>query len=326
MTTAPIAPLRSTTSQPAPGAVTRREIRLHGQHVSYLEAGRPGAPVVVMLHGLASNAATWESVMPQLAQHVHVIAPDLLGHGESAKPRSGDYTLGGHATGVRDLMVALGVERATVAGHSFGGGVTMQFAHQFPEFTERVVLVASGGLGQGVNLALRAATLPGAAAALHLATALIPRRLISLLDAGASTAPGGVAAELRGLFTAVDSFTDSGARAAFVQTVRGALNLSGQRITGSERLHLFAEIPVLLVAGTNDTVIPVEHTVTAHDSMPGSLLDVFDGAGHFPHVDEPDRFAALLQGFLERTEPARADVAALRRRLLHATGGEPVAG
>src|SRR3954447_15631832 len=139
-------------------SVKQREIRLHRQNVTFLEAGADsGGPVVVLLHGLASSSPTWAQVMPALGRHAHVIAPDLLGHGRSAKPRSGDYSLGAYAAGLRDLLIALDLDRATVVGHSFGGGVAMQFAYQFPELAERLVLVASGGLGKGVNVALRAA-------------------------------------------------------------------------------------------------------------------------------------------------------------------------
>jgi pimeloyl-ACP methyl ester carboxylesterase len=146
--------------------VTRRQIRLHDQDVAYLEAGVGRGPVVVLLHGLASSSTTWAQVMPLLGRHARVIAPDLLGHGGFPKPRGGDYSLGAYAARLRDLLVVLDLDRATVGGHSLGGGVVLQFAYQFPELTERVVLVASGGLGRGVNVALRAATLPGASTAL----------------------------------------------------------------------------------------------------------------------------------------------------------------
>ncbi|MEJ3653994.1 alpha/beta fold hydrolase [Pseudonocardia sp. TRM90224] len=127
--------------------MTRQVISLHGRPVTFLEAGRGcGGPVVVLLHGLASSSKTWSETLPLLGRTMHVIAPDLLGHGESAKPRSGDYSLGAYAAGLRDLLVVLGFERVTIVGHSFGGGVAMQFAYQFPELTARLVLVASGGL------------------------------------------------------------------------------------------------------------------------------------------------------------------------------------
>src|SRR3954452_20113310 len=134
----------------------RRTIELHGHPVSYRTAG--SGPLLLLIHGITSSSRTWERVLPELARDHTVLAPDLLGHGESAKPR-GDYSLGAYASGIRDLMVALGHDRATIVGHSLGGGIAMQFAYQFPERCERLVLVASGGLGKEVSPILRALNL-----------------------------------------------------------------------------------------------------------------------------------------------------------------------
>src|SRR4051794_15946575 len=119
------------------------EITLHGHRVAYRTAG--DGPVLLLVHGITGNARQWDEVIPLLAQHYHVIAPDLLGHGESAKPR-GDYSLGAYAAGIRDLLITLGHKRATVVGHSLGGGIAMQFAYEYPPFAERLVLVNSGGV------------------------------------------------------------------------------------------------------------------------------------------------------------------------------------
>jgi pimeloyl-ACP methyl ester carboxylesterase len=312
MPTTPSTPARV----PPPAPVIEREILLHGQRVRFLEAGADsGGPVVVLLHGLASSSQTWSSVLPHLGRHAHVIAPDLLGHGRSAKPRSGDYSLGAYAAGLRDLLVTLGLDAATVVGHSFGGGVAMQFAYQFPELAERLVLVASGGLGKKVTIALRAATLPGTAVVLRVAAAITPRWLSRVVQRTVRAVPALDRPDLAGVATAFDSFTDHGARGAFAQTVRGALNWSGQRLEGTERLYLLADVPVLLVAGSRDSVIPVAHTVGAHDLLPGSHLEIFDGAGHFPHDEQPVRFADLLMQFLTSTTAARSDLQSLRRRL-----------
>src|SRR5665213_212176 len=153
-----------------------RRMTLHGHSVAYRQAG--SGPVVVLVHGITSSSATWERVIPDLARRFTVIAPDLAGHGESDKPK-GDYSLGAHASTVRDLLRALGHERATFVGHSLGGGIAMQFSYQFPERCERLVLVDSGGLGRDVNWLLRAATLPGSELVLPLLAAT------RLLDAGA---------------------------------------------------------------------------------------------------------------------------------------------
>src|SRR5438128_7981111 len=108
---------------------------------------------------MASSSATWNAVLPLLAEHATVIAPDLPGHGGSTNP-GGDYSLGAHASWVRDLMIALEIPRATLVGHSLGGGVAMQTAYQFPERCERLVLVGSGGLGKEGALLLRAPAFP----------------------------------------------------------------------------------------------------------------------------------------------------------------------
>ncbi len=301
----------------APTPVRQREIVLHGQKVTFLESGSDsGGPVVVLLHGVASSSQTWATVLPLLGTHAHVIAPDLLGHGLSAKPRSGDYSLGAYAAGLRDLLVALGVPGATVVGHSFGGGVAMQFAFQFPELTERVGLVNSGGLGPDVTFALRAATLPGTALAMRVAAALTPRWLAHLGQQLMRVVPSVSAAEIDGLAEAFDSFADHGARRSFTHTVRGALNWSGQRLDGTERLYLLADTPVLLVGGDRDSVIPVTHTLAAHDLLPTSRLELFDGAGHFPHAEQPQRFAQVLLDFLTTSRPARSDAESMRRQLL----------
>ncbi|MEJ3654036.1 alpha/beta hydrolase [Actinomycetes bacterium KLBMP 9759] len=297
--------------------VTRRTVSLHGRPVTYLEAGRDsGGPVVVLLHGLASSSQTWAEALPLLGRTAHVIAPDLLGHGESAKPRSGDYSLGAYASGLRDLLVVLGLGRSTIVGHSFGGGVAMQFAYQFPELTARLVLVASGGLGHEVTMALRAATLPGAALVLRIASAITPRWFVRLGHRIARVFPTLAGPDHDGLAAAFASFGDRGARGAFAQTVRGTLNWSGQRLEGTERFYLLAGTPILLVGGSLDSVIPLSHTLAAHEALPASRIDVFDGAGHFLHVELPHRFAATVADFLAGTDPAESDRETLRRLLL----------
>ncbi|GAY08368.1 alpha/beta fold hydrolase [Pseudonocardia sp. N23] len=296
--------------------VRRREITLHDQQVTFLETGTPGAgPTVVLLHGLASSSATWAAALPLLGRDAYVIAPDLLGHGESAKPRSGDYSLGAYAAGLRDLLVALGLDRATVVGHSFGGGVAMQFAYQFPEHTERLVLVASGGLGPDVTFALRAATLPGAALVLRWVAAITPARVSDAVHRTAPFLPGLPVADIDGVSYALTSFADHDARQAFVHTVRSTLSWSGQRLDGTDRLYLLADVPVMFVAGGTDAVIPVAHTLAAHEILTGSRLELFDDSGHFPHSEHPARFAAALLDFVRTSPAARPDVESLRRSL-----------
>ena len=135
-----------------------QETTLHGHRVGFRMAG--DGPLIVLLHGITSTSDVWLDVMARLAERYTVVAPDLLGHGRSAKPR-GDYSLGAYASGARDLLGLLGFERGTVVGHSLGGGIALQFAYQFPEYCERLVLVSSGGLGTEVHPLLRAGGAPG---------------------------------------------------------------------------------------------------------------------------------------------------------------------
>ena len=136
-----------------------RYVTVHGYRRAYIQAG--SGPALLLIHGIGDSSDTWRPVVDQLAAHYTVIAPDLLGHGRSEKPRA-DYTIAGFANGMRDLLTMLEVERVTVVGHSLGGGVAAQFAYQFPERCERLVLVGSGGIGRTVSPLLRLAAVPGA--------------------------------------------------------------------------------------------------------------------------------------------------------------------
>jgi len=280
------------------------EILLHGHRVFYRSAGN--GPVVVLVHGITSTSATWANLLPYLAEHFTVIAPDLLGHGESAKPR-GDYSLGAYASGIRDLLLALGHERATFVGHSLGGGVAMQLAYQFPEHCERLVLVDSGGLGREITPLLRAASLPGSELVLPL---LVDDRVLGI-GRGVGRLLGRVGlrvhTDLGEVLRGHASLSDGDARAAFLHTLRTIVDPMGQRVNASDRLYLAQAIPFLIVWGERDPIIPVEHAFTAHRLVPGSRLEVFPDAGHFPHLDDPLRFLRLLIDFVERSEPAEVD-------------------
>jgi pimeloyl-ACP methyl ester carboxylesterase len=239
------------------------EIDLHGRRLRYRIAGK--GSLVVILHGIAGSSATWDKIIPRLeAQHT-VIAPDLLGHGESAKP-SGDYSLGAYANLIRDLLEALGQGPGTIVGHSLGGGVALQFAYQFPERCERLVLVSSGGLGREVHAILRAAALPG----------------------------------------------------------------GGQHVSAEDKLYLSEGMPTMIVWGDRDPLIPVAHALRTQQLIPGSRLEIFPGAGHYPYLEDPERFATLLLDFIRTTKPTPFDAAQLRTRLKSgrplppATGGSSI--
>ena len=280
------------------------EITLHGHRVSYRQAG--WGPLVVLIHGITGSSETWADVIEPLAEKYTVVAPDLLGHGASAKPR-GDYSLGAYASGIRDLLGALGHGSGTIVGHSLGGGVAMQMAYQFPDRCERLVLVSSGGLGREVHFLLRAAVLPGSELVLPL---LASSRVLN-----ASTAIGSFFARL-GMQTGPDleemwrgfsSLNDVGARAAFIHTLRGIVDPGGQRVNATDRLYLAQRVPTMLLWGDRDPIIPVEHGRAAQDLIPGSRFETFAGAGHFPHRTDPREFVRVLEEFIESTQPAEVN-------------------
>jgi pimeloyl-ACP methyl ester carboxylesterase len=282
----------------------REEISLHGHRVSYRTAGQ--GPVVLLVHGITGNSEQWGEVMPALAEHFTVVAPDLLGHGRSAKPR-GDYSLGAYAVGIRDLLIALGHRRATVVGHSLGGGVAMQFSYEYPVFCERLVLVSSGGLGREVHPLLRAATLPGSELVLPvIASARLQGAglgVAQVLNRLGFQAGSDLAEMARGY----SSLSEAGARQAFIHSLRAVIDPLGQRVSARDRLYLSVMVPSLIIWGANDPLIPAHHAEVAHEAMPGSRLEIFDEAGHFPQLEEPVRFARVIREFMETTEPAELD-------------------
>jgi pimeloyl-ACP methyl ester carboxylesterase len=286
---------------------------LHGHDVAYREAGDADAPVVVLIHGMAGSSTTWRASMPALAERYRVVAPDMLGHGRSAKP-AGDYSLGNHASMIRDLMVNLDIERATVVGQSLGGGVAMQLAYQYPEICGRLVLVSSGGLGRDVNWMLRLLSLPGAELVLPVVVPGFIRdhgNNLSRWLHGKGVRPPRVAE----MWAAYASLAESENRHAFLRTLRSVVDHGGQTVSARDRLYLAAAMPSLIVWGDNDPIIPHTHGVEAHEAMPGSRLEIFEGVGHFPHMEVPERFVDTLVDFLESTQPAHIDAEA-RRRLL----------
>jgi pimeloyl-ACP methyl ester carboxylesterase len=278
-----------------------RHVSIHGHEVGYRMAG--SGPAIVLVHGLTGSSTTWREVMPRLAERFTVVAPDLLGHGESAKPR-GDYSLGAFASGIRDLLVAVGIDRATFVGHSLGGGVALQLAYQFPERCERLVLVSSGGLGKEVSPILKAVSLPGSELVLPLL--LAPQLHQALQAAGGILDRIGLRPGVRGkeVWRSYTGLTETRGRMAFIHTVRSVIDPLGQRVSARDRLYLAQEVPTLIIWGTRDRIIPVDHAYAAHDLIPGSTLRIVPGAGHFVPFEAPEEFLDALVPFLDSTEPA----------------------
>jgi len=278
-----------------------KTVRVHGHDVAYRSAGE--GPVVVLIHGIAGSSETWLPLIPLLADRNTVIAPDLLGHGDSAKPR-GDYSLGAYASGIRDLLAVLDHERATFVGHSLGGGIAMQLAYQFPQTLERLVLVASGGLGKEVSPLLRVFSAPGSEYVLPI---VLTARLHSVASAvGSVLGKIGLRGDpfLGEVWSSYTRLTDAHAQRAFVHTIRAVIDVAGQRVSARDRLYLAQEVPTMIVWGDRDGVIPVEHAHIAHELMPDSRLEIVEGVGHFLPVERPALLDALLEDFLDTTEPA----------------------
>jgi pimeloyl-ACP methyl ester carboxylesterase len=300
----------------APGLATELEIRettLHGHRVCYRMAGE--GPAIALVHGITSHSGVWLEFMAELVEAGYsVVAPDLFGHGESAKPK-GDYSLGAYASGVRDLLGMLGYESATVIGHSLGGGIALQLAYQFPEYCERLVLISSGGLGREVNAVLRAATLPGA----ELVMPLIVRDWA--VRAGGSVAgmlerlglqPG---PDLRELGRGYASLVQQDAQLAFLHTLRAVIDFGGQKVSAMDRLYLAERMPVLIVWGDRDPIIPIKHGRRAHRAIRHSRMVEVPDAGHWPQLDQPQLVARELVDCIESTEPFHFDLEWMRERL-----------
>jgi pimeloyl-ACP methyl ester carboxylesterase len=310
LTTAPAGP--ATAGRFDDSGLELQETKLHGHTVSYRAAG--SGPAIALIHGITSDSGSWVETMRRLADDYTVIAPDLFGHGASAKPR-GDYSLGAYASGVRDLLGVLGFERGTVVGHSLGGGIALQLAYQFPEYCERLVLVSSGGLGREVNPVLRAATLPGS----ELVTPLVVRDWA--VRAGRSVAGFlerfGLRAghDLREVGRGYASLVQSDAQMAFLHTLRAVIDPGGQRVSALDRLYLAEDMPLLIVWGDRDPIIPIEHGRAAHEAVAHSRLVEIPGAGHWPMLDQPDLFCEELAEFIEDSEPFEFDLELMRERL-----------
>lgn len=281
-------------------------VTVHGHRRAYVRkgpSGDPAAPVLLLLHGLACDHTDWDEVIDELATRYTVIAPDFLGHGQSDKPRA-DYSLGGYANGMRDLLTILGIDRVTVVGHSFGGGVAMQFAYQYPERTERIVLVASGGLGREVSPAIRAITLPGFYQAAGLVNLPGVRHVTQASLHALSHTGGPASRDFVEVARILRSLGDVPTRKAIRSLVRNVVDVHGQIVTMRDRAYLTEAMPMLVIWGANDPVLPVSHAGVAARLAPTARVEVIDKAGHFPQRDHPDVFVGILDDFVAGTEPA----------------------
>jgi pimeloyl-ACP methyl ester carboxylesterase len=284
---------------------------IHGYRRAYRVAG--SGPAILLIHGIGDNSTTWSTVQSKLAQRFTVIAPDLLGHGKSDKPRA-DYSVAAYANGMRDLLSVLDIDRVTVVGHSLGGGVAMQFAYQFPQLVDRLILVGAGGVTKDVNVALRIASLPMGSEALALLRLPFVLPTVQMVGrvAGAIVGSSGLGRDIPQMLRILEDLPEPTASSAFARTLRAVVDWRGQVVTMLDRCYLTQSVPVQLIWGSGDSVIPVSHAQMAHAAMPGSQLEIFDGSGHFPFHDDPDRFVEVVEKFIDSTEPAVYDQDYLR--------------
>lgn len=304
------------TEEPRATPQVRIEYRtVHGYRRAFRIAGQ--GPTLLLIHGIGDNSSTWDGVISELARDYTVIAPDLLGHGLSDKPKA-DYSVAAFANGMRDLLVVLGHTKVTVVGHSLGGGVAMQFCYQFPRFVERLILVAPGGVTSDVNPALRAVAVPGVPFLLQglgLPGALPLLRGIGRFLARADALPGiperfaprNVITDHQDLLRIVSDLADEESGRSFTRTLRSVIDWRGQTVTFLDRAYLTERLPMMLIWGTSDSVLPAHHAELAAAVIPHAEVVMFDGAGHFPFRDDPERFLALVREFIARTEPLEFD-------------------
>jgi pimeloyl-ACP methyl ester carboxylesterase len=284
-------------------AVHKDEIVLNRRRVAYRTGG--SGPLLVLIHGITSNSATWDRVLPRLARRYTVLAPDLLGHGRSDKLR-GDYSVGAHANTVRDLLDALGHRSATFVGHSLGGGVALQLAYQYPERVERLVLVAPGGFGREVTVLLRAASLPGSGPVLALAASRPVVEAGTLLAGALGRLGLQGSTDLEELGRAYALLADRASRLAFIHTLRSVVDHDGQRVSALDRIEVVKQFPSLIVWGERDRIVPAHHGENVHREVPHTQLALFKHAGHFPHRDDPAKFVRALDAFVTRDQRAAA--------------------
>ena len=280
-----------------PAPLTSTE--LHGHQMQYLDTGfTDSGSVVLLIHGLMSSSATWTDQVQRLAVRHRVIAPDLFGHGASDKP-VGDYSLGAHAASLRDLFDTIGVSSAIVVGHSLGGGIALQLAYLFPDRVDALVLVSSGGLGRELNPVLRAATLPGSELVLPMLASDFVHGLGDVaLSVWSKVGLPRVSPSTDEAWRSLRSLADGDTRRAFLATSRSVIDVGGQTVSAQNRLAGFASRPSLLIWGARDRMIPAAHVDNARRELPASRVEILARSGHFPHADEPDRFAGVVDDFI----------------------------
>lgn len=271
-------------------------VSLNGHRVAYRDAGDPAGDPLLLIHGVAGSSLAWVPLFEHLTGRYRIIAPDLLGHGQSDKPRT-DYSLAAFAVFLRDFLDALDIPAATLVGHSLGGGIALQLVYQHRQYCRRLVLVNSGGLGTDVSMPLRLLSTPGAELLLPVLASrpavFLGNGVVSLLAARAAEST-----RVQERWRKYAALADPPGRHAFLRTLRSVVDLRGQTVCAIDRLPQFVgDVATMIIAGARDRVIPADHAQAAHAALPGSRLEIIDEAGHHPQLDCPAMLARLIDEF-----------------------------
>jgi EmrB/QacA subfamily drug resistance transporter len=288
--------------------MARREFTWGGQRVVFRTAG--SGPALLLIHGLLEDSKTWRRIAPALAIGHTVIAPDLLGHGESDAPLRFDYSPGGHCAMLRALLDELGHRRVTIVGHSLGGGIALAFTSLFPERVERLALISPGGLGCDVHPLLRGIALPGVSSILRAVSAR-PLRA-ALRGIGALLRHVGARAQarvLREVARMLETLAEAGTRTGFMRSGRAVISWRGVHACALGFIDALERIPLLMMWGTADRAIPIAHGYAALERYPHAELVALEGVGHLPHLTQPAFVAGRIAEFLVATQsPAASPV------------------
>jgi 4,5:9,10-diseco-3-hydroxy-5,9,17-trioxoandrosta-1(10),2-diene-4-oate hydrolase len=258
----------------------------------YWQAGNKGS-AVVLVHGLGGFVENWMHNVDALAKQHRVYAMDLVGFGRTDKPPVNDmYTL---VQFISDFMDTLKIDKTTLVGNSLGGGLVLQFALQFPQKVEKLVLVDNAGMGRDVIVDFRVCSLPWLGELLIKPSLKGTEKLWKQIVHDQNL----VTPELVKMCYGLGSLP--GATKTLLSVLRSGINFGGQR--GKLTKTLIKDLgtikaPTLVIWGRDDKIIPAAHAQVAVSKIAGAKLHIFDHCGHMPMFEYPDKFNKMVLDFL----------------------------
>jgi pimeloyl-ACP methyl ester carboxylesterase len=269
-----------------------RYVSVNGINTRYWQMGDSGSKLI-LLHGGNGSIEFWLYNMASLSQYHQVYAFDMVGSGKSDYPDR-SYSLGDQAEFLLGLMLALDIDAATLIGNSMGGGVALEFTKLYPERVDRLVLVASMGLGREISVGIRLITLPAVVNLLRPGRWMIPAMLKSNFYDGSQLPPAWI--EFR-----YPIFAIPGRNRVILRLGQSNFNLAGVRTDVYQ--PILASLPnitqkTLIIWGECDRIIPVKHAYIAAAGLPNSQLEIFPNCGHHPYLEYPAKFDRLVLDFL----------------------------